>query len=90
MTDLVEGLGKLLGLLLAFFGITKWVNHSLDKRVTALEVGPAKREVSECQRLQNSCAVAVRLAAVEKQNDGLTDWLKRIEAKLDRLIEKGD
>ncbi|HBA86013.1 MAG TPA: hypothetical protein DCZ95_18160 [Verrucomicrobia bacterium] len=90
MTDLVEALGKLLGLLLAFFGITKWVNHALEKRVTALEASPPKREVAECQRLQNSCSVAVRLGAVEKQSDGLTDWLKRIEAKLDRLIEKGD
>ena len=93
MDDLIANLAKLLALVLAFLGVHRFatktdrekaISHGL--RLDALE--KSKRDAIDCQRLQSACPVAVRLIAVEKQGDGLTDWLKRIEAKLDRLIEK--
>ena len=80
--------GGIIAAVLTGLGLARWGHRDHEKRISALEDSPEKITEDDCRRLQASCPVAVRLSAVEKQGDGLTAWLVRIEGKLDRLIEK--
>jgi hypothetical protein len=88
MDELMTALAKIFGVALGFFGISRVVQAPLAKRIKTLEDAPPKREAAECRQMQAACPVAVRLASVEKQNDGLTAWMIRIENKLDRLVSR--
>lgn len=64
----------------SIFGVNKWMNAGLNRRVKAIEDSrkeEPKRTVSDCRDICES---------QRRQADGMTEWLKRVEDKLDRVI----
>lgn len=62
--------------LLANAGATVWFAAQLDQRVTSIE-----------SRQQQWSTSPERITKVETQIEGVREGLKRIESKLDRIIE---
>lgn len=62
--------------LLANAGATVWFAAQLDQRVTAIE-----------NRQEQWASSPERITKVETQIEGVREGIKRIESKLDRIIE---
>jgi hypothetical protein len=88
MTDFVEMLGKLIALIVGIFTVAKVVSYPLVRRIQILEDAPEKREVEECKRLMASCPIYIHVTGLKDQLTALKEQTRRVEDKLDRLIER--
>lgn len=66
----------------SMFGVNKWMNSSLNRRVAEIEENKKeqpKRTIEDCRDLMISCPT-------KNQIVGLSEWLRRVEDKLDKVI----
>ena len=86
MQDVIEWAGKIVGTLLAIFGVNRWLQMGLEKRVDKLEA-TGLQTIKGCYETRQVCPTAIRLEALVKDNNDFKNWLIRVESKLDAVIK---